>query len=83
MCCAKCKAEFEHSQTSDVGMAFLAGPEKPLLASSGNSCVCPSCGNNALYKRENLFFVSQMKRPLEPASSLLNNLIFSLLLLNL
>jgi hypothetical protein len=54
--CAKCKAEFEHSQISDVGMARLLLPEKPEFAPTGNKCACPNCGYSASYWRTDLLY---------------------------
>ena len=38
--CRKCKIEFQHSQISDVGMASLYDPPKPIVPPTVNECVC-------------------------------------------
>jgi hypothetical protein len=39
--CPKCKTEFAHSQISDVGMARLLLPQKPLFEPTGNKMRAP------------------------------------------
>jgi hypothetical protein len=34
----------------------LLEPAKPAFALSGNECVCPNCGNSALYQRTDLLY---------------------------
>jgi hypothetical protein len=54
--CRKCKAAFQHSQISDVGMASLYDPPKPMVPQTGHECVCPNCGHSALYLRTDLLY---------------------------
>jgi len=54
--CPNCKTEFQHSQISDVGMASYFDPPKPKVPPAGIECVCPSCGNAAVYLRTDLMY---------------------------
>jgi hypothetical protein len=53
--CTNCKSEFQHSQISDVGMASLVLPDKPIIP-AGHKCVCPNCGTAGLYHRTDLLY---------------------------
>jgi hypothetical protein len=51
--CANCKTSFQYSEITEVELAQLFLPEKP-LASDGQKCECPGCGHVALYQRHDL-----------------------------
>jgi hypothetical protein len=54
--CPECKTQFEHSQISDIGMAFMDLPLKPEFPPSGNECACPNCGKSSLFVRTDLCY---------------------------
>ena len=54
--CKKCGSDFEHSQIDDTGMAFFDLPPKPDIPTTGNQCVCPQCGQSAIYQRMDLLY---------------------------
>jgi hypothetical protein len=54
--CANCQVEFQHFQISDVGMASFYLPLKPELPPTGNKCVCPNCGHESIYLRNDLLY---------------------------
>jgi len=51
--CANCQTTFQYSRISDVELAGLVLPEKP-MPSDGQRCECPSCGRVGLYLRSDL-----------------------------
>jgi len=51
-----CQVEFQHFQISDVGMASFYLPLKPELPPTGNKCVCPNCGHESIYLRNDLLY---------------------------
>ena len=54
--CVDCKFKFEYSQIGDVGMSGLRPQPKPDLPPNGTECVCPNCGNRAVYRRTDLLY---------------------------
>jgi hypothetical protein len=46
--CVSCKSVFPYAQITDVELAQLVLPEKPMV-SDGKECECPTCGHVATY----------------------------------
>jgi NAD-dependent SIR2 family protein deacetylase len=53
--CPSCHGSFEHSRIGEC-LEDLLFPARPKLPPDGSLLKCPSCGHEALYHGEHLFY---------------------------